>query len=127
MRLNFCVVLQPATRSSRSQMFFKIDAAKIFEKFTEKHLHQVSFLRKLQITATLKNICERLLLHLMDLLERLVFREAIFLNSLPNIFISNFYFTFLLLKVELSPSKKFVLFVSLKAFKKWWKMLFISS
>ena len=45
-------------------------------------------------TAILKNICERLLLYLTDVLEQLVFRESIFQNSLSKIFISNFYFTF---------------------------------
>ena len=52
-------------------------------------------------TAILKNmclICERLLLYLTDILEQLVFREAIFQNSLSDLtFISDFYFTFNLL------------------------------
>ena len=45
-------------------------------------------------TTILKNICERLLLYLTDISEQLVFRKAIFQNSLSSIFISNFYFTF---------------------------------
>ena len=38
LRLNFYVVLQPATRSSRSQMFFKIGVLKSFAKLIGKHL-----------------------------------------------------------------------------------------
>ena len=37
---NFYVVLQPATRSSRSKMFFKIGILKSFPKFIRKHLFQ---------------------------------------------------------------------------------------
>ena len=37
-RLNFYVVLQPATKSSRSQMLFKIGVIKNFAKSTGKHL-----------------------------------------------------------------------------------------
>ena len=40
LRFNFYVVLQPATRSSRSQMFFKLGVLKGFSKFIGKHLHQ---------------------------------------------------------------------------------------
>ena len=51
-------------------------------------------------TAILKNMClirERLVLNLTEFLEQQVFKEAIFQNSLSNIFISNSYFTFNLL------------------------------
>ena len=40
LQFNFYVVLQPATRSSRSQMFFKIGVLKGFSKFIGKHLYQ---------------------------------------------------------------------------------------
>ena len=43
--------------------------------------------------AILKHICERLLLYLTDFSDQLVFKEAIFWNSLSNIFIFNFCFT----------------------------------
>ena len=49
-----------------------------------------------------KNICERLLLCLTEFSEQLVFREAIFQNSLSNIFISNFYFTFVSINTFIS-------------------------
>ena len=42
------------------------------------------------IPAILKNICERLLLYLSDFSDQLVFREAIFQNSLPNILFLTF-------------------------------------
>ena len=35
---NFYVVLQPATKSSRLQIFFKIGVPKSFSKFIGKHL-----------------------------------------------------------------------------------------
>ena len=38
LRLNFYVVHQPATRSSRSQMFFEIGFLKSFAKLIGKHL-----------------------------------------------------------------------------------------
>ena len=53
-------------------------------------------------TSILKNICERLLLCLTDFSEQLVFREAIFQYSLSNIFISNFYFTFVSINTFIS-------------------------
>ena len=65
--------------------------------FIKKRLQQRCFTVNISNflgTAVLKNICERLLLYLTDISEQLVFREAIFQNSLSNIFISNFYFTF---------------------------------
>ena len=40
LRFNFYVVLQPATKSSRSQMFFKRGVLKGFSKFIGKHLYQ---------------------------------------------------------------------------------------
>ena len=44
LRFNFYVVHQPATRSSRSQIFFQIGVLKSFAKFIEKHLyHSLSF------------------------------------------------------------------------------------
>ena len=47
LRLNMCMVLQPANKSSRSHMFFKIGVLKSFAKFTEKHLRQNLFFNKL--------------------------------------------------------------------------------
>ena len=55
-------------------------------------------------TSILKNICKRLLLHLTDFSEQLVFREAVFQNSLSNTFISNFYSTFVSLNTLISPN-----------------------
>ena len=46
LRLNFYVVLHSATRSSRSEMFFKIGIPKNFAKFTGKHLCQSHFFDK---------------------------------------------------------------------------------
>ena len=46
LRLNFYVVLQPTTRSSRSQMFFKIGVLQHFIKFTGKYLRQSLFFNK---------------------------------------------------------------------------------
>ena len=45
-RFNFYGVLQPATRSSRSQMFFKVNVLKIFAKLTGKRLCQSVFVNK---------------------------------------------------------------------------------
>ena len=39
LRFNFYVVLQPAFKRSRSQIFFKIGVLKSFSKFIGKHLH----------------------------------------------------------------------------------------
>ena len=48
LRLNSYVVLQAATRSSRSQMFFKIGVLKTFAIFIGKHLCQSLFPIKLR-------------------------------------------------------------------------------
>ena len=113
-------------RSSHQRCSIKKAVLKSFTIFTRKQLSWSLFLTKLQVfrartllkiklqhrsfpvnianflrTAILKNvrlICERLLLYLMEFLEQLVFREAIFKNSLSDILTSNFYFTFNLLK-----------------------------
>ena len=44
--LFFYMILHPATRSSRSQMFFKIDVPKKFANITGKHLCQSPFFNK---------------------------------------------------------------------------------
>ena len=46
------VVHYPVTRSSHSQMFFKIGALKNVAKFTGKHLCQSLFLIKLQVSGS---------------------------------------------------------------------------
>ena len=46
LRLNFYVILHPPSRSSRSQMLFKIGAFKKFAIFTGKHLCQILFFNK---------------------------------------------------------------------------------
>ena len=46
LQLNLYVVLQPATRSSRSQMFFKKAVFKNFAIFTGKHMCWILFVTK---------------------------------------------------------------------------------
>ena len=97
---------------------------KFFKIFTRKHLRLSLFLIKLQSfraanllkrdsntgvflwtfskTPILKNICEQLLLYLTDFSEQLLFGEAIFYNSLSNMFISSSYFTFVSVHISLN-------------------------
>ena len=73
--------------------------------FIKKRLQHRCFpvnIAKFLRTAILNNICERQLLYLTDFSEQLVFREAISQSSLSNIFISNFYFTFVSLYTFIS-------------------------
>ena len=73
--------------------------------FIKKRLQHGCFLvyiAKFSRTAIMKFICEQLLLHLTTFSEQLVFREAIFQNSLSNIFVSNFCFTCLSLNTFIS-------------------------
>ena len=85
-------------------MFYKKAVLKNFAVFTRKQrdisipVNIAKFLR----TVTLKNIRERLLLYITHISEQLIFREAIFQNSLSNIFISNFNFTFVSLNTFIS-------------------------
>ena len=97
------MILQPTTRSSRSQMFFKIGVPKHFIKFTGKYCAKVSFLIKLQasglqgcnsIKKRLQHGCFSLNIakflrtaimknyeKLKNFSERLVFRELFFITA----------------------------------------------
>ena len=103
LRLNLYVILQPTTRSSRLQMFFKIGVPKHFIKFTGKYCAKVSFLIKLQasglqgcnsIKKRLQHGCFSLNIakflrtaimknyeKLTNFSERLVFRELFFITA----------------------------------------------
>ena len=72
-----------------------------FRAATKENPPQVNIAKFLR-AAILKNICERLLLHLTNFSKQFVFREAIFRNSLSNIIISNLYFTFVSLNTFIS-------------------------
>ena len=70
--------------------------------FLKKRLQHRRFpkiVAKFLRAATLKNICERLLLYLTGFFRTTVFTEVIFQKSLLNIFVSNFNFPF----VSLNP------------------------